>query len=51
MRELSVLIAFASWMAGIALAKGFLSTGIAIFIPFWAYFLVIERLMVMYGLL
>lgn len=33
------------WLAGIVLAKGFWSVGIAIVIPPWAWYLVVEEVM------
>lgn len=41
-------ILFIAWIAGIVIAKGFWSTLIAFVIPFWAYYLVIERFVVGY---
>lgn len=37
------LVFFVSWIAGIIIANGFWSTLFAFFIPFWAYYLVVER--------
>jgi hypothetical protein len=37
------------WLAGAVLAKGFWSSLFAIFIPFWALYLVVERLMMVWG--
>lgn len=45
MRDLLVASAFVGWLAGIVIAKGFISTTIAIIFPFWAYYLVIERVL------
>jgi len=39
--RLSLLVA---WIAGVVIAKGFWSTFFAVIVPFWAYYLVIERL-------
>ena len=44
MRALVGLIFFIAYVAGVVIAKGFWSTLIAIFIPLWSYYLVIERL-------
>ena len=44
MRAIASLILLATWIAGVVIAKGFWSTLIAFFIPFWAYYLVIEQL-------
>ncbi len=38
------------WIAGIVLAKGFWLTLLAICIPFYAWYLVIERLMTDFGI-
>lgn len=46
MHALVKLIAFATWVAGIVIAKGFWSTLIAVFIPFWAWYLTIEQLII-----
>lgn len=37
------------WLAGLVLAKGFWSTVAAIFLPPWAWYLVVERWMQMSG--
>lgn len=34
------------WFAGIVIAKGFWSTFFAIIVPFWAYYLTIEMLII-----
>ena len=44
MSKLANLILLFVWIAGIVLAKGFWSTFFAIIIPFWSYYLVIERI-------
>ena len=38
------------WVAGIVIAKGFISITFAIFIPPYAWYLIIEKLMIIYGL-
>lgn len=38
-----------SWLAGIVMAKGFLSTVAAIWIPPYAWYLVVERIMAAAG--
>ncbi len=48
-KYLIILIFSAIWMAGIVLAKGFWSTLFAIFFFPWGFYLVIERLLVMTG--
>lgn len=37
------------WLAGIVLAKGFWSTAAAVCVPPYAWYLVVERVMVMAG--
>lgn len=39
------------WMAGIVLAKGFWLTALAIALPFYAWYLVVERLMQIAGIM
>jgi hypothetical protein len=39
-----------SWIAGVVLAKGFWLTITAIFCPFYAWYLVIERILIMTGI-
>jgi hypothetical protein len=43
MRSLASLIGLAVWLGGIVIAQGFWSTFFAIFFPLWAWYLVIER--------
>ena len=38
------------WLAGIVIAKGFWSTFFAIFVPLWAYYLVVEQAVIKYFL-
>jgi hypothetical protein len=45
MKEIINIFIFIGWVAGIVLAKGFWSTIFSIFIPFWAWYLVIEKIM------
>lgn len=40
-----------AWIAGIVLASGFWSTAFAMFIPLWAWYLVVERAMQALGIL
>lgn len=49
MRYFFKLFIYITYIAGIVLAKGFASTVIAICIPLWAWYLVIERGLVMIG--
>ena len=46
---LATTIIALSWLAGIVLAKGAISTIAAIFIPPYAWYLVVERAMFMAG--
>lgn len=48
-RALSLLLAVVSWLAGIVLAKGFWLTVAAIFCPFYAWYLVVERALMAIG--
>ncbi|HMX99906.1 MAG TPA: hypothetical protein PKC44_09055 [Agitococcus sp.] len=38
-----------SWIAGVVLAKGFWWTLLAVFCPFYAWYLIVERVLVMTG--
>ncbi|MNQ49314.1 hypothetical protein D3C85_632210 [compost metagenome] len=38
-----------AWLAGAVLAKGFWSTVFAVTVPFWAWYLVIERALAALG--
>ena len=49
MRHVAYVFLLASWIAGIVLAKGFWLTTLSVVLPFYAWYLVIERLMVMGG--
>lgn len=51
MTSLYKLVVIAVWIFGIIVAKGFWSTFFAVCIPFWAWYLTIEHLVVKYGLL
>ncbi len=48
-KALYSLLLLITWLAGFVLAKGFWST-LACFIPFYAWYLVIEKLMIVAGL-
>jgi len=48
MKYLINFLAILYWIAGVVLAKGFWSTLLAVCIPFWAYYLLIERLIQQY---
>jgi len=45
--ELTVLVMIVAWLAGIALAKEGWMTFFAIFVPFYSWYLVIERGLIM----
>lgn len=49
MREVVRFLAVVAWLAGFVLAKGVVST-IACVIPFWSWYLVVEKLMVSWGM-
>lgn len=51
MKQIIQLIGVIIWVAGIVIAKGFWSTFFALFIPLWAWYLVIERLLITYGII
>lgn len=48
MKSIVTLFFTLMWIAGIVIAKGFWSTFFAIFIPLWAYYLVVEQLLIKY---
>lgn len=48
MKHISNLIVIVGWIAGIVLAKGWL-TVVAILVPFYAWYLVLERAMIYFG--
>ena len=47
---LIVLLIVVTWLAGIVLAKGFWSTFFSIYVPPYAWYLVVEKLMMIWGL-
>lgn len=49
MKELIESVAIMCWLAGIVLAKGFWTTTAAIFFPPYALYLIVEKLMIMFG--
>jgi hypothetical protein len=49
MRDIGYVIACIGWIVGLVLAKGFWSTCVAIVMPVWAWYLVIERIMIANG--
>jgi hypothetical protein len=46
MKHIATIIITAGWLAGIAIAKGFFSTIFSIMIPPYAFYLVVEKLVV-----
>ena len=44
MKHIISFIVMIGWMAGIVLANGFWSTLLALFVPFWAWYLIVEKL-------
>ena len=44
----NLLLAF-TWIGGVVIANGFWSTLFAIFFPFWAWYLFIEKVLVFIG--
>ena len=51
MNAIAKLFLIAIWVCGIVIAKGFWSTAIAFCLPFWAWYLVAERVLIAYGVL
>ncbi len=51
MKNFVQLILFIGWVSGIIIANGFWSTLFALFIPFWSWYLVIERVIIKFQLL
>lgn len=49
LQELVMVSAVIAWIGGAVLAKGFWSTFFCI-IPFWSWYLVIEKIMIAWGL-
>jgi hypothetical protein len=47
MSSLVSLICLFIWLSGIIIAKGFISTFFAVLVPFWAYYLVVEKLLIL----
>lgn len=43
MKHILSFILLVAWILGVVIANGFVSTLVAVFIPFWSYYLVIER--------
>jgi len=51
MKHITAMIFGAAWLAGIVLAQGFWLTVAAVFVPFYAWYLVVERVMRLAGVL
>ena len=49
MKYLYQIIAISTWIAGIVLAKGFWSTLLAVFFVPWAWYIVVEKAMIIQG--
>jgi len=49
MRYLYQIIAISMWISGIVLAKGFWSTLLAVFFVPWAWYIFIEKVLIMQG--
>jgi sorbitol-specific phosphotransferase system component IIBC len=48
MKHLIQFVLIVAWLAGIVLAKGFWSTFVAVIIPLWGYYLVVEKIVERY---
>jgi hypothetical protein len=48
MKSLLELVFLLIWIAGVVVAKGFWSTLLAIIIPLWSFYLVVEQLVLKY---
>ena len=51
MKHIAYVFMLATWIAGVVLARGFWLTTLAIFFPFYAWYLLAERAMTMLGLI
>ena len=51
MRDILKVLLTLIWVAGIVIAKGFWSTFFSIFFPPWSWYLVVERVLTVGGLL
>lgn len=51
MKHLVKLIIFIVWIAGLVIAKGFWSTFFALFFIPWGWYLIIERLLIINGVI
>jgi hypothetical protein len=50
LRNIAVVLAGITWIAGLVLAKGFWLTALGVCVPFYSWYLVVERAMVLAGL-
>lgn len=51
MKHVIYFIGVVSWIAGIVIAKGFWSSLIAFIIPFWAWYLLVETVLMRFGII
>jgi hypothetical protein len=51
MKYLLYLVSAATWVAGVVIASGFWSTLFAFVIPFWAWYLTIEKMLQHFGVI
>lgn len=49
MRYVAYIFGALMWVGGVVLAKGVGSTAAALLIPFWAWYLVVEKVMITNG--
>ena len=49
LRNIAVAALFVSWIMGVVLAKGFWFSALSIFFPFYSWYLVIEKIMIISG--
>ena len=51
MKDIANVVFGILWVSGAVIASGFWSTLFAVILPFWAWYLIIERLMIMAGII
>lgn len=49
MKDVASIVLIMLWIAGIVIAKGFFSTFFAFILPFYSFYLVIEKLIIFQG--
>jgi len=49
LEQTAYVLGVLAWLVGIVLAKGFWSTAIAVCVPPWAWYLSVERVLMMWG--